>query len=243
MNEKEKKEYTDYILSRKSHSKHNYHKECLKEIERFQKEFPDRKPSILLHACCIVCACWPLDFLKDHGFDITVMYNNSNIWPESEYDHRLSELKRYIHERWNDTIPVIEGSYDYDSYEKTVLANRGNDPEGWKSCFGCYAERMNAAFAYADSHDFDYFTTVLTFSRQKDSEKINAIGLQLSERYSHTRYLVSDFKKADGALKSDRICNEYCLYRQDYCGCRFSFEERHPQQAKRSHFIGFSVQK
>lgn len=229
MNETDKQAYIAYVLSRKSSNKRNFYKESLKEIEKFRKENPDRNPSILLHACCVVCACWPLDFLKENGFDVTIMYNNSNIWPQEEYAHRLSELKRYVHERWHDEIQIIEDPYNYDTYEATVLKNRGEDPEGWTSCFGCYAVRMNAAFDYADAHQYDYFTTVMTFSRQKDSQKINKIGLNIEKKYRHTRYFVSDFKKANGALKSEAICTDYCLYRQDYCGCRYSFEERHPQ--------------
>jgi predicted adenine nucleotide alpha hydrolase (AANH) superfamily ATPase len=59
------------------------------------------------------------------------MYNNSNIWPKEEYDHRLSELQRYIQERWHDEIKVIVPAYDYETYAATVLKNRGSDPEGW----------------------------------------------------------------------------------------------------------------
>jgi predicted adenine nucleotide alpha hydrolase (AANH) superfamily ATPase len=231
MNEKEKEEYLAYVLSRKSSNKKNYYKESLQEIKAFQKEHPDRKPSILLHVCCIVCACWPLDFLKENGFDVTVMYNNSNIWPKEEHDHRLSEVQRYLKERWKEEIPLIVAPYDYKTYSEKVIPNRPNDPEGWRSCFGCYTERMNAAFAYADSHGFDYFTTVMTFSRQKDSQKINAIGLNLGKQYSHTKYFVSDFKKANGALKSEKICDDYCIYRQDYCGCETSYHERHPEDS------------
>lgn len=227
MNNLEKEEYIQYVLSRKSSNKRNYYKESLKEIKDFYQTNPEKKPTILLHACCIVCACWPIDFLKENGFEIQIMYNNSNIWPKEEYDHRLSELKRYIKEKWNDSIPIIEESYNYDEYASTILKNRGSDPEGWKSCFGCYAKRMNVAFRYADEHHFDYFTTVMTFSRQKDSQKINEIGLNLSKQYPNTKYFVSDFKKANGALKSEAICNEYCLYRQDYCGCEYSYHERH----------------
>lgn len=230
MNEIEKQKYLDYIRSRKSSQKVNYYRASLKEIERFHQEHPDRSPSILLHACCIVCACWPLDFLMDHDFTVTIMYNNSNIWPKEEYDHRLRELKRYLKERWNDQIGLVEEPYDYDRYQREVIPHRKEDPEGWKSCFGCYAERMHTAFAYADQHAFDYFTTVMTFSRQKDSQKINEIGLSLGKEFHHTRYFVSDFKKADGALKSARICDDYCLYRQDYCGCAFSYYERHPDE-------------
>lgn len=226
MNEKEKEEYLAYLSSRKSSNKKNYYQESLKEIALFKKEHPNIKPRILLHACCIVCACWPLDFLMEQGFDVTVIYNNSNIWPQEEYIHRLEELQRYIKERWHNEIAVIVPAYDYEEYAQRVLSNRGNDPEGWKSCFGCYAERMNAAFQYADEHHFDYFTTVMTFSRQKDSQKMNEIGITLGRNYANTKYFVSDFKKADGALKSERICDEYCIYRQDYCGCEYSYQER-----------------
>lgn len=230
MDEKEKEEYLAYLRGRKSSFKKNYYKESLKEIEAFHADHPGQRPSLLLHACCIVCACWPLDFLHDNGFDITIMYNNSNIWPEEEYDHRLSELKRYLKERWNDEIGLIVTPYDYQSYSSEVIPHRAVDPEGWKSCFGCYAERMNEAFAWADSHGFDYFTTVMTFSRQKDSQKINQIGISLSKNYHHTKYFASDFKKAGGAEKSKAICDDYCIYRQNYCGCRTSFYERNPQK-------------
>lgn len=225
MNEKEKQEYLEYILSRKSSSKHNYHKECLKELEKFQSVH-SRKPRVLLHVCCIVCACWPIQFLLENGCEVALYYYNPNIYPEEEYQHRLAEIKRYIHERYQDSIPVIEGEYTYPVYESTVLKNRSTDPEGWKSCFGCYADRMKNVFQYGQENGFDYFTTVMTFSRQKDSQKLNEIGLQLDALFQDTKYLVSDFKKANGALISAAICDEYNIYRQSYCGCRYSKLER-----------------
>ena len=232
MNDAEKQEYLAYLRSRKSSDKKNYYKISLKEIDTFRKEHPDRNPTILLHACCIVCACWPLDFLKDHGFDVTIMYNNSNIWPREEYDHRLSEMKRYLKERWHDEISLIVEPYDFQDYRRNVIPERQNDPEGWRSCFTCYTQRMNHAFDWADRHEFDWFTTVMTFSRQKDSQKLNEIGLSLEKKHTHTKYFLSDFKKADGALKSEKICNDYDIYRQDYCGCDVSWHERHPDQMK-----------
>ncbi len=216
-------EYAAYVRGRKSSFKTNWHKEALKEIGTFEQKFPDRKPKILLHACCVVCACWPMDFLSD-AFDVTLIYNNPNIWPKEEWEHRLSELKRYIHERWNDSIPLIVTEYTGEDYMK-YLSERKDDPEGWKRCFGCYEKRMDEAFAYADAHGFDYFTTVMTFSRQKDSQKLNEIGLKLGEKYSRTKYFTSDFKKADGQVKSNAICDAYDLYKQNYCGCVYSFRD------------------
>ncbi|MGM9942201.1 MAG: epoxyqueuosine reductase QueH [Bulleidia sp.] len=228
MNETEKQEYLSYIRSRKSSNRHNYHKECLKQLQDFRAAHPDRTPRVVLHACCVVCACWPMDFLVQQGCEVTVFFSNSNIWPKQEYVHRRDEVIRYLDERWHGQIGFVEDSYDYETYEKTVLAHRGTDPEGWKSCFACYAKRMDSALRYADQNGFDLCTSVLTFSRQKDSQKINEIGLNLTLKYGNVKWLVSDFKKDSGALKSDAIVNTYDLYRQDYCGCRYSYAERHP---------------
>ena len=71
---------------------------------------------------------------------------------------------------------------------------------------------------------------VLTKVMNQDSEKINEIGLRLAAKYSRTKWFVSDFKKADGQKKSEAICDAYDIYRQDYCGCKTSYYERHPEK-------------
>ena len=213
-------EYIDYVKGRKSSSKVNYHKESLKEMDRISRT-ADHKPKILLHACCVVCACWPMDFLHD-TFDITLIYNNPNIWPKAEYDLRLSELKRYLKERWNDEVKLVVSDADIDGYMESLAFGK-DDPEGWKRCFFCYEKRMDQAFAYADANGFDYFATVMTFSRQKDSQVLNEIGLKLQDKYQNTKYFLSDFKKADGQRKSNAICEQYNLYKQSYCGCVYSY--------------------
>ena len=214
-------EYIDYVKGRKSSSKVNYHKEALKEMDRISRMNAGHKPKILLHACCVVCACWPMDFLHD-TFDITLIYNNPNIWPKAEYDLRLSELKRYLKERWDDEIKLVVMDGDIESYMESLAFGK-DDPEGWKRCFFCYEKRMDQAFAYADAHGFDYFATVMTFSRQKDSQVLNEIGLKLQEKYQNTKYFLSDFKKADGQRKSNAICEKYNLYKQSYCGFVYSY--------------------
>ena len=42
-----------------------------------------RKPRLLLHVCCGPCSAWPLMFLNPY-FDITIYYNNSNIYPYNQ---------------------------------------------------------------------------------------------------------------------------------------------------------------
>ena len=83
----------------------NYQK-FLKQIEEVKKL--DYKPSLLLHCCCAPCSCYPLLVLKDY-FDITIFYNNSNIYPKSEFDLRLETLKSYV-ENINNEYDVVRYS-------------------------------------------------------------------------------------------------------------------------------------
>jgi hypothetical protein len=55
----------------------NYYQKSLKELEDLPK---DKKPKLLLHACCGPCSCFPLTFLCPH-FEVTIYFNNSNIYP------------------------------------------------------------------------------------------------------------------------------------------------------------------
>ena len=72
---------------------------------------------------------------------------------------------------------------------------------------------------------FDYFCTTLTISPLKNAGKLNEIGEQLAQEYD-IPWLVSDFKKKNGYKRSIELSAEYDLYRQDYCGCIYSKQER-----------------
>jgi predicted adenine nucleotide alpha hydrolase (AANH) superfamily ATPase len=77
-------------------------------------------------------------------------------------------------------------------------------------------EEFNAA-----EHGFNWFTTTLSVSPHKDAEALNTIGGELEEKYG-VKYLYADFKKRNGYKRSIELSKEYGLYRQDYCGCRYS---------------------
>ena len=59
----------------------------------------------------------------------------------------------------------------------------------------------------------------------KDPVRINALGEELGKQYG-VRFLRSEFRKKDGYKRSLQLSAEYGLYRQDYCGCVFSKQER-----------------
>ncbi len=200
---------------------YNAYKESLKEIERIRQS--GKRPSLCMHVCCAPCSCWPLEFLKD--FDVTVYFTNSNIYPSEEYWRRLDELKQFL-DTHHPEVKLIVSAYDNKAYTDKISILK-DEPERGKRCRMCYGLRMNEAYKYAHEHQFDYFTTVMTISRQKDSKVLNFIGLQLSNKYPNTRYFISDFKKADGSIKGNRIASELDMYRQDYCGCIYSYLQRH----------------
>ena len=218
-----KQDVANVLRHRKTAQKTNYYRESLKELERIRQEFTDRKPRILVHACCAVCASWPIEFLSEH-FDVTIYYNNSNIWPKEEYERRLGEVRRYI-DAIDEDVKLIVTPYDNEAYTRRLEPMK-DDPEGFGRCFFCYAVRMKEAYAYAAENGYDYFTTVMSISRQKDSQKMNEVGIALSKLFPSVRYFRSDFKKGGGQERSKELAEEYGFYRQDYCGCIYSYEER-----------------
>ena len=78
-----------------------------------------------------------------------------------------------------------------------------------------------------NDHDngFDFFTTTLSVSPLKDAKRLNAIGESLGKKYN-VKYLTSNFKKQNGYKRSCELSKEYDMYRQSFCGCKYSFLER-----------------
>ena len=85
---------------------------------------------------------------------------------------------------------------------------------------------MDKTALEARNYNFDYFTTVMSISRQKNSIVLNNIGLELSKLYPNTKYFISDFKKNKGIDKGLEIAKEHNMYRQDYCGCIYSYQNK-----------------
>ena len=179
-----------------------------------------KKPKLLLHVCCAPCSSYVLEYLTNY-FDISVFYYNPNISSVDEYNKRLKEEQRFVLEYpFKNKINVIPGVYDNDKFEK-IIEGLEEEKEGGARCFKCYRLRLEESAKYAKDNNFDYFTTTLTISPYKNSNKLNEIGRELEEEYG-IKYLYSDFKKKNGYKRSIELSREYNLYRQDYCGCKYS---------------------
>lgn len=182
------------------------------------------RPRLLLHSCCAPCSSAVLERLTD-WFDLTVFYYNPNIAPEEEFLRRAEEQRRLIAELPHaHEIQFRCGEYESEAFE--ALARGLEDmPEGGERCMRCFRLRLGKTAALAAREGFDYFTTTLSISPLKDAQRLNAIGGELAEQLG-VAYLFSDFKKKNGYKRSCELSVQYGLYRQDYCGCRFSQMER-----------------
>lgn len=198
----------------------NYQKLYELEVEKITSI--KHKPTLLLHACCGPCFTIPYEIIKGH-FDITIIYNNSNIYPKEEYLRRLEEFKRYIKEI-NAAVKFIEFPYDNETYNKD-LEPHADDKEGHERCRICFRKRLGEGFKYAKEHGFDYFGTVMTISRYKNAQDINKIGYELEKINNPVKWLPADFKKNDGYEKSLLIIKEHEMYFQEYCGCIYSYQK------------------
>ena len=182
-------------------------------------------PSLLLHSCCAPCSSYVLEYLSSY-FHITVFYYNPNIYPSEEYYKRIAEQKWLIDvlnaEQISNRlkINITEGNYDTEKYYDAIRGFE-NLREGGERCFKCYELRLREAASFAVKNHFVYFTTTLTLSPLKNSAKINEIGSKIAEEYG-INYLFSDFKKREGYKRSIVLSHRYNLYRQNYCGCKFS---------------------
>lgn len=179
------------------------------------------KPSLLLHSCCGPCSSYVIEYLSKF-FQITVYYYNPNIHPKEEYLHRL-ETQRQLVEKLGGAV-LVEGEYEPSRYFDAVRGYE-DSAEGGERCNHCIEERLVQTAQKCKEGGYDYFATTLTVSPHKNAQSINKIGFELSQKFG-IKWLPSDFKKREGYKRSIELSAEYGLYRQDYCGCIFSLQNK-----------------
>lgn len=181
-------------------------------------------PTLLLHSCCAPCSSYCLEYLSNF-FKITIFYYNPNITEKDEYLKRVAEQRRLIKELpCKYEIKFLEGNYNSDLFFN-ISKGLELEPERGSRCSKCYELRMRETANIAKKLEFDYFATTLTLSPYKNSNKVNEIGEKL-EKELNIKYLYSDFKKKNGYKRSIELSKIYNLYRQDYCGCIYSKQNK-----------------
>ena len=194
------------------------------DIELYNVAPEQRKPSLLLHACCGPCSTSCVERLC-RDYSITVYYYNPNITDREEYYLRRDTLLQFLkafNEEYKDTcyISYLEGEYEPDKYLARCTPLK-DEPEGGARCDICFAMRLAETARKAGELGIDYFTTTMSVSPHKNYDKIKTLGMSLEENTS-SRFLDIDFKKKNGFGRSVELSKKYGLYRQNFCGCEFA---------------------
>ena len=172
----------------------------------------------VLHTCCGPCASACVPALKETGREVTMLFANSNIDTEEEFERRLREAEKLAAA---EGVKIASLPYDHGEWLREVAAGYEHEPEKGTRCERCFRYNLAKAAEYAKAHGFDAFTTSLTVSPHKVSPLIFAAGHAAATSVG-SRFESWNFKKGGGYDRSVKRAVELGLYRQSYCGCEFS---------------------
>ena len=180
---------------------------------------------ILLHICCGPCLIYPFSRLKDQGFKISGFYYNPNIYPVSEYYRRVEGLKVLSREFF---LPV-----EYPAYQECdfLEAINTSQPKSQR-CVNCWSLRLQKTASQAKQNGFRAFSTTLLVSPYQDHGLLKQLGTQIG-RKTGIDFYYEDFRP--GFKQAQLEAKQKGIYRQKYCGCRYSEIEQCKQSEKQVH--------
>lgn len=171
---------------------------------------------LLLHVCCAPCATASLERLRQEG-EVTLFFSNGNLFPAGEYERRLAAARQLAE---STGAPLVVDAYEHGAWREFV-AGLEAEPERGARCLRCFEFSFRRAARYAEANGFAGLATTLTVSPHKRSADIFRIGREVWEGFVEI-----DFKKGDGFRRSLELSKSLGLYRQNYCGCEFSLQDR-----------------
>lgn len=182
------------------------------------------KKKLVLHICCAPDEAWVIKKLMDE-YDLYCFFCNPNVQPEQEYLKRLADAEK-VSLIYN--VPFEADEYLPESWEQSIKGYE-HTSEGGERCDQCFMLRLRRTAAFCKKIGWPAFTTVMSISPHKKIEMLNRCGKAAGSEHGIV-YENFDFKKNNGFLGSIQLSRELGLYRQDYCGCRLSREERKAQK-------------
>ncbi|MBO7674840.1 MAG: epoxyqueuosine reductase QueH [Atopobiaceae bacterium] len=172
---------------------------------------------LLLHACCGPCSLEPLRILREEGYDPVICWTNPNIQPLQEHDLRLRTLLSWARDVAK--VDVIVAADDRDAWEAGVA------PAGFdrvRRCRACYALRLAESCRVAREQGFSSISTTLAVSPYQLFDDCAELLERLAASHGLTA-VVQDFRPY--YAQATKEARELGMYRQNYCGCRFSAAE------------------
>lgn len=174
---------------------------------------------ILIHTCCAPCFIAPYQQLQAEGRELSAWWFNPNIHPLLEYQKRRDTLYDFCAK---EGITLIK----HDTYGlKTFLENTLDRIDA--RCEYCYRVRLEALLKDAIKLGYQAITTTLLYSRYQKHDLIRSIAEELCQG-SGVEFFYRDWRPL--WQEGIRLSKAAGMYRQPYCGCIFSEEERYREQ-------------
>lgn len=156
---------------------------------------------LLLHVCCAPCATYCLTRIAD-VFDVTLFFENDNIFPEDEWQKRLGEVQKLVktaNDGLFESVPKFPLKLIVSEYspQRFFEAAHGYEAEreGGARCARCFELRLKSTFCQARIGKFDFFGTTLTVSPYKNSQLLNKIGLAAATQENENLSVTDDLGK------------------------------------------------
>ncbi len=171
---------------------------------------------ILLHVCCGPDLTYSyVHFSKEYA--VKGFFTNNNIDSSAEFMKRAEQA---------DIVGIKLGfDVETDEYAPEDFFSRvkgmENMPEQGERCMTCHRMNLERTALAAKERSIKNFSTTLTISPHKNADRINQIGREIGETYD-VNFICEVLRKEGGFLKSVEMSKEMKLYRQNYCGCKFS---------------------
>ena len=174
---------------------------------------------ILLHMCCGPCSCFPVKRIRELGYEPTGYFFNPNIHPYKEFMHRLETAKEYAEKVG--LVMHVDDNYQLREFLKKALPAEAEDNG---RCRMCYTWRLQEAARFAKENGFEAFTSSLFVSPYQQHEVMKKTAEAIAKAEG-IEFFYEDFRP--GWQEGTDLSLELELYRQPYCGCIFSEEERY----------------
>lgn len=181
--------------------------------------------NLLLHACCGPCSCYPVKILREKNIEPTLYFFNPNIHPYMEYQRRLNAVREYSEQV--KVKLITDENYKLRDFLNNALKA---EQSGGNRCAFCYAWRLRESARYAKENGYDAYTSTLFYSIHQNHELMKKIASYFAKRYG-IEFFYEDFRVGWQEGIDESI--ERGLYRQPYCGCIFSEEERYSKELRK----------
>ena len=182
--------------------------------------------NLLLHMCCGPCSCYPVKVLRGQGIEPTGYFFNPNIHPYKEWDMRLKAAEEFAAR--SEMKIITDKHYMLRDFLRRALA--AEQVENGR-CRMCYTWRLEETARYAAENGFDAFTSTLFYSIYQQHELMKETAEHFAKVYG-VKFHYEDVRP--GWQEGIDMSVEMGLYRQPYCGCIFSEEERYSRELRKA---------